>query len=95
MSYITTNTNMPTREFLNSRLVELKQIDWTKRHILLKYKEDTIFLINAYKFIIKWGKMFFYEEITNMSAKCISRKPFTKKEYDAMEKVIKEDCSTD
>ena len=85
------NTNMPTRELtLNLGLVELKQIDWTKKTHTIKIQRRYYFphTQNAYKFsLLNGGKMFFYEEITNMSAKCISRKkPFTKKEYDAMEK---------
>lgn len=85
------DTNMPTRELtLNLGLVELKQIDWTKKIHKIKIQRRYYFphTQNAYKFsVTNGGKMYFYEEISNMTAKCISRKkPFTKKEYDAMEK---------
>lgn len=85
------NTNMPTRELtLNLGLVELKQIDWTKKTHSIKIQRRYYFphTQNAYKFsLMNGGQMLYYEEITDMTAKCISRKkPFTKKEYDAMEK---------
>lgn len=85
------DTNMPTRELtLNLGLVELKQIDWTKKIHKIKIQRRYYFphTQNAYKFsVTNGGKMYFYEEIANMTAKCTSRKkPFTKKEYQAMEK---------
>ena len=84
------NTNMPTRELtLNMGLVELKQIDWTKKIHTIKMQRRYYFphTQNAYKFSLSGNAgMKFYEEITNMTAKCTSRKePFTKKEYEAME----------